>query len=471
MKCKIEITNGVKYLKGIDNNKLYEVSDYIELHESSLVMIGLIIDSKEYYYWGKNHIQYTKLWGCIDSMMNVVVPFIYQRMQRELNCIRAEKEVGYNRVFESPEYASYYFNQYGVPVIYSTKKEMVGWDWVKDSDCKCISIAQKDGKQGVVRNDGSVFVEPIYKKVEIDFSNPEIIVTSDDNIRTSIVYRKDKKSWRFLPVGHRYIYFSDDLYVLVNQNDLEYAVDKNFNIVVLPCFDSILVYPQYIVVKINGKTGILSREKTTIINGIKNPIYAPVTKIEFDDIKIQDNKAIVVKNSLQGVVDLRNGYTPITKIEFDDVKILGNRAIVIKNSLQGIINLENGDILCFPCIPIEYQILPYTLNDNAIAFKTTKRQYGYFDLDGHLLFEIKIEDDKINESSIGAFKNGKVHLYSNKYQYVFNKDGSYERIRIVQRYWGETYHNYDAERWDALTDGMEGDYPGSGVDYDMLGFD
>lgn len=31
--------------------------------------------------------------------------------------------------------------------------------------------------------------------------------------------------------------------------------------------------------------------------------------------------------------------------------------------------------------------------------------------------------------------------------------------------------DYDAERWDALTDGMEGDYPGSGVDYDMLGFD
>ena len=33
-----------------------------------------------------------------------------------------------------------------------------------------------------------------------------------------------------------------------------------------------------------------------------------------------------------------------------------------------------------------------------------------------------------------------------------------------------TYHNYDAERWDALTDGMEGDYPGSSVDYDLLGF-
>lgn len=364
-------------------------------------------------------------------MMNVVVPFIYQHMQIEFNYIRAEKDNSH--YLEG--YDSYYFNMHGVPVIYSTKKEMPGWDWVKDSDYKRISIAQKDGKQGVVRNDGSVFVEPIYKKVEINFSNPEIIVTSDDNIRTSIVYRKDEKAWRFLPIGHRYIYFSYDLYVLVNQNDLEYAVDKQFNIVVLPYFDSIKVDSHYIVVKRNGQCGILSRNKTIFVNGIRNPIYAPITKIEFDDIKI-----------------------------------LGNRAIVVKNALQGIINLENGDILCLPCIPIEYPILPYTLYDNAIAFKTTKHQYGYFDLEGHLLFEIKIEDDKINETSIRAFKNGKVYLFSNKYQYVFNKDGSYERTRIVQRYWGKTYHNYDAERWDALTDGMEGDYPGSGVDYDLLGF-
>lgn len=205
-----------------------------------------------------------------------------------------------------------------------------------------------------MRNDGSVFVEPIYKKVEINFSNPEIIVTSDDNIRTSIVYRKDEKAWRFLPIGHRYIYFSYDLYVLVNQNDLEYAVDKQFNIVVLPYFDSIKVDSHYIVVKRNGQCGILSRNKTIFVNGIRNPIYAPITKIEFDDIKI-----------------------------------LGNRAIVVKNALQGIINLENGDVLCLPCIPIEYPILPYTLYDNAIAFKTTKHQYGYFDLEGHLLLKLK----------------------------------------------------------------------------------
>ena len=63
--------------------------------------------------------------GCIDSMMNVVVPFIYSHMKVESNYIRADKEVGYNIVFESPEYASYYFNQYVVPVIYSTFEDVL----------------------------------------------------------------------------------------------------------------------------------------------------------------------------------------------------------------------------------------------------------------------------------------------------------------------------------------------------------
>ena len=34
--------------------------------------------------------------GCIDSMMNVVVPFIYSHMKVEFNYIRADKEVEYN---------------------------------------------------------------------------------------------------------------------------------------------------------------------------------------------------------------------------------------------------------------------------------------------------------------------------------------------------------------------------------------
>lgn len=49
------------------------------------------------------------------------------------------------------------------------------------------------------------------------------------------------------------------------------------------------------------------------------------------------------------------------------------------------------------------------------------------------------------------------------YKYIVNdlyKDGGMD-----------DYHDYGRDTWDALTDGMYGDYPGSGVDYDFLGFD
>lgn len=40
---------------------------------------------------------------------------------------------------------------------------MPEWDWVEHSDNKNILIAQKGGKQGIIRKDGSVFLEPKYK--------------------------------------------------------------------------------------------------------------------------------------------------------------------------------------------------------------------------------------------------------------------------------------------------------------------
>ena len=42
---------------------------------------------------------------------------------------------------------------------------------------------------------------------------------------------------------------------------------------------------------------------------------------------------------------------------------------IVKNNLQGVFDLKNEKIMCSPCISVEYQIFPNTLNDNAIAFK------------------------------------------------------------------------------------------------------
>ena len=68
MKCKIETSNGIMFLKGIDGDKPLEIADYIELHDSSLLMVSLILDKKEYFDWGKNHVIYTKLWEGTEKL-------------------------------------------------------------------------------------------------------------------------------------------------------------------------------------------------------------------------------------------------------------------------------------------------------------------------------------------------------------------------------------------------------------------
>ena len=60
--------------------------------------------------------------------------------------------------------------------------------------------------------------------------------------------------------------------------------------------------------------------------------------------------------------------------------------------------------------------------------------------------------------------------------YWFSNDSALKEPK--HRYYQEDYRNnyrdddidYARETWDAMTDGMYGDYPGSGVDYDTIGF-
>ena len=53
MKCEIESSNGIMYLKGIDGDKQLEIADYIELHDSSLLMVSLILDKKNIFVGGR----------------------------------------------------------------------------------------------------------------------------------------------------------------------------------------------------------------------------------------------------------------------------------------------------------------------------------------------------------------------------------------------------------------------------------
>ena len=234
-----------------------------------------------------------------------------------------------------------------------------------------------------------------------------------------------------LPKGHTFLYFTKGLYILKYQG-LEYARNTSWEIVIPPYFESINVRKDYCIVNKQGAKGLLSRKSMIKVECLESPIFSMLLKPEYDDIKEKDGGIIIVKNSMQGLYSIK------------DFCILLN-----------------------PCIPIDYPIIPYTLTNEAIGYKKGY-EYGYFDLSGNLLFTINLDADKV--SSIRGLKDNKALVFGAKYSYIFKKDGTYEKIEYKKNWNNTIYHNYDAERWDAMTDGMYGDYPGNDADYEVLGF-
>ena len=68
--------------------------------------------------------------------------------------------------------------------------------------------------------------------------------------------------------------------------------------------------------------------------------------------------------------------------------------------------------------------------------------------------------------------NDHFHDYNITDEGYISKDGFYIDYVYKQRKYDYNYERTDYVRdtWEAMTDGMYGDYPGSGVDYDTIGF-
>lgn len=428
MQKTISTIDGVKYLIDIKDNSIFEISDYCKVENSTLTIVGIITKKEENYYWGKKHIKYHKKWGCINTDGDVIIPFIYDWMKKDFSFIKASIE---EEGICFPKYKDFYFDNIGIPVDPNTRIRFYDWEWIEYFDRHSISVGQKNGKQGVIRKDGSIFIEPLYQSVEIDFHSLVIKAKCIDSSIVNFVYRKECKGWKKLPKNHIFLHYTKGLYI-IEDNKLKYAMDTSWNMVIPPYFEKIDVRTDYCIVSKKGAKGLISRKATITVDFIKNPIFAMLLKPEYEDIKDKDG----------GIV-------------------------IINDSMQGLYNIKDSCILLNPCVPIDYPIIPYTLSDGAIAYKK-EGEYGYLDLFGNLLFTIVLENDII--TSIRGFKEGKAIVFGNEHFYIFKKDGTFEKFRLNKEWNNTVYHNYKAERWDALTDGMYGDYPGGDIDYDSIGF-
>lgn len=440
MKDKIVDIEGKKFLMNFSDNSFLEIVDYNEPKINTLTPFSYIdTEETKSYFSDINYVKEKKKWGCINERNEVVIPCVYDNIDVCNNTFTGIK--GLKRFDFDAEGVPIY--KYRINGIEKTTR-FTGWQYVERFDDKPISIGAKDGKIGILKIDGSLFLSPEYDFICIDWFK-KCITTKKDNVTTQILYFEQKKSWSPIPSGFSFYKEQLDLYVL-KKNDLFAGMDKNRNFVIAPLFNSLEIFRNVIIGTYNGKKGVLSRTET-----VNKSFYAPILQFVYDDIK-------------KGL-----GWSCGTL----------SHLVIVKDGLQGVFCIKDKKILFEPKINEEYNLYTDTIGENSIGFRSKQGEYGFMDFNGNILFTINrfrvVNGKKISTSMIPVyfhrgFKNGFVYVGRGNYTEKYDKSGHLLETKWTRCSYGDNDIDYAAETWDAMTDGMYGDMPdGFDDDYSFLG--
>ena len=131
-------------------------------------------------------------------------------------------------------------------------------------------------------------------------------------------------------------------------------------------------------------------------------------------------------------------------------------------------SLTNGYFEPSSLIEIDYlnaenNIAEQFIGSKEVAFEHLKQLAEFY-------FEGEFYHKALKLYKIALDKEFDVSQRISEIEEIIEKEEA--EARSYRSYDYEDYddHDYGADTWDALTDGMYGDYPGSGVDYDFLGY-
>ncbi len=182
-----------------------------------------------------------------------------------------------------------------------------------------------------------------------------------------------------------------------------------------------------------------------IAKELSNSDYCPIAHND-----LLDNQSIDASNKDQNKEDhvFHEGLSPI-----------------IKDGKWGYLN-EMGEII----IPFEYdEAEPFS---DGLAAVRKGDFFGYIDYNNNIIIDFKFVKVWPFDNGLAKFDNSPDYNPNITDEGYLSKDGIY--IDYVFKQWKYDYNydrpDYGRETWGAMTDGMYGDYPGSGFDYDTIGF-
>ena len=441
----------------------------------------------------KNH---DDKWGFIDSNNDEVTPFMYDFVwdmsEHGLAAVKTESGCGiidktgkyillpgysgadYNHSFITPEDIDRTFvvikdGKYGLlfpgfkealPPIYDKLNYNLGY--VNYSSETGLIHACKEGKYGIlmIENDTvTTLIECLYDSLEY-FTNETL---SDVHSEIYFIGKRDidgtVQGDVFNIEGEIVDSFNGDLILkFAHENTFAYADTSAYY------YDNIIVKHQsninnynriyelrgrYLVVKNNGKYGIYDTiEGKEVIS----------CKYEDGSLEFKNSGDIVpVKiNGKFGFIDINDRIILEPKYERAGVFSDGLAAVSL-NGKWGYVNLKGE------------QVIPYIYEyagkfSSGLARVQKGNLYGYIDRFNNVIIPFRYTDAR-------NFSKGIASVATENYRSKITPKGieiGYEQIRHYSS--RDDDYDYERDTWDAMTDGQYGDYPGSGVNYDGLGF-
>ena len=304
---------------------------------------------------------------------------------------------------------------------------------IADYDMEGMAISLSyDNKQGVVCSDGSVFLEPKYDVVLLNLNQMHIVLKDGENCKVMLYFEYIDK-WEFLPEG--YVFLRLD-----TRNECFYVKYG----------DNICIYDYY------GKQVI-------------PPIYKKL---------IYDNPFIIATddNYKMGVLDKNNYLNTYVDFEYNKInkyrckyrKFRGCYYVVVKGDKQGMFSLGKRKMVLPVVFPADVTLIPDFLDKGFIIFEKSYKK-GFLNLDGDIIYSFVGEFLSFSQAGIAMISTGKSWVKLDTQGNVVEKG----TIQVLENPYEEEYESSvytEEDVWDAMTDGMYGDYPGGDIDYEVMGF-
>jgi hypothetical protein len=438
MKRRIIEIDNKKYLKDFYTNSLFEVKKIDDHPINGLFRFCCVIGNDR-----GGSLAMTKLsgtiekWGCVNVNNEEMVSCIYDSIYHKKNKLL---DVTYSYTTNSNAWDlkfNYSIDIEGVPVkdylydnngtIKEGRTSFVGWQAIGEfwGD---LAVGVKNGFLGVVFINGNELFEPEYEEIEFRPESNHIIAKKGDKIVTFLHFDL-LDYWSDIPKEYSFVKYDDwqKLFFLKKDN-LITVMDNDERIIIPPIYKELVLNDKVIIAKNElGKKGILSRQDFNKI----------ILDFDFDDIESGSNFHLNSTDCL----------------------------IISKDNKKGLFSVETESIVLEPIIDINIHIYANTFGEGLIGFKDNKYPFkdGFINLEGELV--LLFEYDRIYR----GFRNGKARIKNLYYWRDIDKHGN-----TIDE--GETgrkdnpddnyYSDLKSDTWDAMTDGMDGDFPGGDIDYD-----